>query len=73
MLNAEGFYDGFEELQDDPTFADATLICKGERIPCHRVILGAKSRVFKTMFSQKAFKEGIDCIPVKRLPMVSEG
>ena len=58
LFNADGFLKGFSGLQDDPTFADATLVCEGQKLPCHRVILASKSEVFKTMFSPTGFKEG---------------
>ena len=44
----------------DPSFYDWTLICEDERIPCHRVILGSRSPVFKVMFEQDGFKENKD-------------
>ena len=45
----------------DPSFSDWTLICEGERIPCHRFMLGSRSPVFKTMFEQDGFKESKTC------------
>ena len=45
----------------DPSFNDWTLICEDERIPCHRVILGSRSPVFKVMFEQDGFKENKKC------------
>ena len=53
------FLEDFAREKDDPTFADATLLCQDEEIPCHRFVLGAKSEVFKKMFSSKNFLEGI--------------
>ena len=41
----------------DPSFTDWTLICEDEKIPCHRVILGSRSSVFKVMFEQAGFNE----------------
>ena len=43
----------------DPTFADVTLVCEETEIPCHRVILAARSELFKMMLSNNNFKEGI--------------
>ena len=51
------FLEDFAREKDDPAFTDATLICQEEEIPCHRFVLGAKSEVFKKMFSQD-FEEG---------------
>ena len=42
----------------DPAFADGVLVCQGKEFPCHRVLLGARSDVFKKMFLQKQFVEG---------------
>ena len=41
----------------NPSFADWTLICEGEQIPCHRVLLGSRSPVFSVMFEQDGFTE----------------
>jgi len=45
-------------VKDDLAFADGVLVCQGEEILCHRVLLGARSDVFKKMFLQKDFLEG---------------
>ncbi len=38
--------------------ADVHLVCKGMKFPCHRLLLAARSSVFKTMFfSQVDYKE----------------
>ena len=52
------FLDDLRREKDDPTFADGVLVCQGEEIPCHRVLLGARSDVFRKMFLQKDFTEG---------------
>ena len=45
-------------MQKDSTFTDVTLVCDdGVTIPCHRVILAAKSSVFKNILSE-AMQEG---------------
>ena len=41
----------------NPSFADWTLVCEGEQIPCHRVLLGSRSPVFSVMFEQDGFTE----------------
>lgn len=46
-----------EKEMNDPTFSDATLICNGREFPCHRVMLWARSSVFKNMFTHKGFTE----------------
>ncbi len=39
--------------------ADVHLICQGTKFPCHRLLLAARSSVFKTMFfGQGDYKEG---------------
>ena len=45
------------EMKTDLTFADAKLVCDGVTIPCHRVILAARSECFKSLFTQ-GFTEG---------------
>ena len=42
---------------EDPSFSDWTLVCKGEKIPCHRFMLASRSPVFKVMFEQEGFLE----------------
>ena len=44
---------------DDPTFTDVILVCHETEIPCHRVILAARSELFKMMLSNTNFKEGL--------------
>ncbi len=39
------------ELADNPTFADFKIVAKdGTEVHCHKVVLAARSTVFKTMF-----------------------
>ena len=45
--------------KSDPTFADVILVCQETEIPCHRVILAARSELFKMMLSNRNFKEGL--------------
>ena len=45
-------------MKTDTTFADATLVCDGVTIPCHRVILAARSEHFKNLFTKEGFVEG---------------
>ena len=40
------------KLWADPSLADVTLICDGERIPSHKAILAARSDYFRAMFMQ---------------------
>lgn len=44
---------------DDPTFTDVILVCNETEIPSHRVILAARSELFKMMLSSSSFKEGL--------------
>ena len=50
-----------KKLFSNPNFSDWTLICEGEKISCHRNILGARSLDFQTMFEQTGFKESSLC------------
>ena len=45
-------------LKGDPTYAHEILVCEGAEIPSHRVILAARSILFKNIFSNKNFTEG---------------
>ena len=40
----------------EPRFTDWILVCEGEEIPCHRVLLASQSPVFQRMF-ESGFKE----------------
>ena len=42
---------------DNPAFADVTLECEGVELKSHRIILAARSSVFKRMLSQGGFRE----------------
>ena len=39
-------------------FSDVTLMCGERNFPCHKIILSARSDVFKAMFSHENTKEG---------------
>ena len=51
------FSDDFLKEMHDPEFTDAVLLCEGEEVKIHRVILAARSDVFRKMF-QDNFLEG---------------
>ena len=42
----------------EPSFTDWTLICEGEKILCHRVLLASQSPVFNRMF-KSGFRETV--------------
>ena len=42
-----------ENLFLDPWNSDILLVCQGEEIAAHRVVLGARSSVFRAMFQSK--------------------
>ena len=45
-------------LKDDALFPpDMILDCHGATFPCHRLILAARSEVFKTMLLNRSFEE----------------
>ena len=45
----------------EPSFTDWTLICEGEELACHRVLLASQSPVFERMFQQSGFQESKTC------------
>jgi hypothetical protein len=52
IIDTKHFVDEISASKGDDTFADATLKCEGQTIRCHRVILAARSEIFKAMFAQ---------------------
>ncbi len=47
----------FKELRDAGQFCDVTIVCQGVKFPCHKMVLAARSDVFRTMFSHTSTKE----------------
>jgi hypothetical protein len=43
---------------EDPSFSDLILVCQGKEIKAHRLMLAARSEVFKTMLTNEEFIEG---------------
>merc|ERR1712008_558379 len=50
--------DQLSEAFSGGQFSDVTLVCEEKMLPCHKVILSARSDVFKAMFSHENTKEG---------------
>ena len=50
--------DQLSEAFSGGQFSDVTLVCEEKMFPCHKVILSARSDVFKAMFSHENTKEG---------------
>ncbi len=48
----------FKDLLDRKELCDTKLLCQGAEFPCHKVVLSARSDVFKAMLSYKNLKEG---------------
>ncbi len=72
FVNEKSFLDEIAATKTNDTFADATLVCQGEVIRCHRVILAARSGLFETMFTQIGFKEGASKqVEVKEMPLAT--
>ncbi len=40
-----------QAAKDLPELSDFTLICDGQRFPCNKFMLGARSEVFRAMFA----------------------
>jgi hypothetical protein len=72
ITNENAFLDEIGATKTNDAFADATLLCEGEEIRCHRVILAARSGLFETMFTQNDFKEGASKqVKVKEMPLAT--
>uniref|UniRef100_A0A8D0BI36 BTB domain-containing protein n=1 Tax=Salvator merianae TaxID=96440 RepID=A0A8D0BI36_SALMN len=50
---------GLKELYQKQLLCDTTIVAKGERFPCHRMLLAAINPYFRAMFSN-AFRESQD-------------
>ncbi len=72
FVDEKSFVDEIAATKTNDAFADATLVCQGEVIRCHRVILAARSGLFETMFTQNGFKEGASKqVEVKDMPLAT--
>lgn len=49
--HSESLITNFESFRIEGGYSDVTLVVDGRQFPCHRVILAAGSRYFKSMFS----------------------
>ena len=52
-MNCEKALADFGNMFLDPWTSDIHLLCQGEEIAAHRVVLGARSPVFRAMFQSK--------------------
>ena len=50
----------WENVYNEMSGADFTLVFEGEEVPCHKHILAAASPVFKAMVENNTFREAID-------------
>jgi hypothetical protein len=57
LSNPDLMFKDLEKLLFSPEYSDWTLICDEQRIPCHQILMAARSPVFKTMFDQEGFHE----------------
>ncbi|XP_039223461.1 kelch-like protein 18 [Crotalus tigris] len=48
--------EGLKELYEEELLCDTTIVAKGERFPCHRILLAAINPYFRAMFSN-SFRE----------------
>lgn len=48
-----------EALESDTRFTDCTIVCAGEAMPCHRVVLANASPVFERMLTSE-MREGVE-------------
>ncbi|KAJ7306488.1 hypothetical protein JRQ81_009843 [Phrynocephalus forsythii] len=51
--------EGLQQLHQDHLLCDTTIVAKGERFPCHRMLLSAINPYFRAMFSNP-FRESQD-------------
>ncbi|XP_058017427.1 kelch-like protein 2 [Ahaetulla prasina] len=51
--------EGLEQLHQEELLCDTTIVAKGERFPCHRILLAAINPYFRAMFSN-SFRESQD-------------
>ncbi|XP_063173735.1 kelch-like protein 24a [Candoia aspera] len=51
--------EGLKELYEEKLLCDTTIVAKGERFPCHRMLLAAINPYFRAMFSN-SFRESQD-------------
>ncbi|XP_061457579.1 kelch-like protein 6 [Rhineura floridana] len=51
--------EGLNQLHQEQLLCDATIVAKGERFPCHRMLLAAINPYFRAMFSS-SFRESQD-------------
>ncbi len=47
----------FQSLRDSGDLCDVTLVCEGVEFRCHKIVLAARSDVFRAMFSNHYMKE----------------
>ncbi len=55
--NKETLQTGFTNLLNSGELSDVKLVCKGVALKCHKLVLSARSDVFKAMFSHKDAQE----------------
>ncbi len=51
--NEEDLSGCFETMLEKGNFSDVRIICRGKSFDCHKVVLAARSDVFRTMFADK--------------------
>ncbi len=49
----------FGKMLDDQKLSDVQLLCDGVKFKCHKLVLAARSDVFRAMFSHETTKEAI--------------
>ena len=49
----------------DQAFSDFEIICQGESFPCHKNVLAARSKVFKTMLNMDGEEAKRNCLVIE--------
>ncbi|KAG8142175.1 hypothetical protein E2320_006128 [Naja naja] len=58
-LDHPSYFSGLKQLHEEELLCDTTIVAKGERFPCHRILLAAINPYFRAMFSN-SFRESQD-------------
>ena len=55
----------FGQMYSDQTFSDFEIVCQGKSFPCHKNVLAARSKVFKTMLNTDSEEAKKTCLVIK--------
>ena len=55
----------FAQMFADQDFSDFEIVCQGKSFPCHKNVLAARSKVFKTMLNMDGEEAKKNCLVIK--------